>query len=249
MFAWTKIPWAAGDLDILKQARALWNAGQTNAALEHFREAADSNPRNVRALIEFAGALGKKYHVGEASRLLEQARQIAGDHPEIQSKIARCYVGFSQLAKSLECLEAIPLESRTPLIWGELAVYYEQMGRFDDAEDAINFCIDDAPDQLEPQLILARLLAHQGEYERAYSVLAHLLKRSRTQQPLLRIRALYRMGLVLDQLGEYGKAVAFVEQAKTIQKKIPNAEALGKKAFAQKCTAGSVLSPSRRRHD
>ena len=230
----------SNDCPALQLARETWKSGQTDLAVQQFQKAVEDQPKNFRALLECATALGKRYRISEAAALAAQARGMAAQDPQMLSAIARVQAGLCQLPDAVRCLESIPEGCRTPLINGELAVYYEQLGRLNDAEETINRSIDEAPDPPEPQLILARVLAHQGEFERAHSLLTYILRRADLDNPLLRIRGLYQLGMVLDQFGEFEKAVEAVEQAKAMQKRIPQAEQLAKSAMKRNARLAQV---------
>ena len=229
------------DLEILQRARNSWQAGQHDAALEQFESATREHPDNVRASLERATALGKRYRIHEACNLLNTARQRAGHLPHVAAKISGVYADLFRKHLAIECLEGIPEASRSPEIWGRLAVYYELSGRFEEAEEAINRCLDEEPDQPEPNLILARILNHQGHSERAFNVLDHLHKQLRKPPPLLAIRMLYDMAIVLDRLGQYESAVQAALAAKEIQKQKPGAVEQSQRIMQQGFDIGKIF--------
>jgi tetratricopeptide (TPR) repeat protein len=164
------------DFPLLREARSLWDGGRLEEALGAFRRAVDREPRNVKALLEAARALGARYEVAEAERLLDRADALAGDDPRVGAVYALSYRFLHRPGRGVEALE--PLRSRpgglAPDVLAELATLYEQAGRVREARDAIGECIDRAPGHPEPRLVLARLERRLGHTADAESILSEL---------------------------------------------------------------------------
>src|SRR5881394_354365 len=84
-------PMELSDVPLLREARGLWERGRLDAALDAFRRVVDQHPRNVKGLLEAARALGGRYEVAEAERLLGRAEALAGDDARVAPVIAQSY--------------------------------------------------------------------------------------------------------------------------------------------------------------
>ena len=144
--------------------------------------------------------------------------------------ISRLYCELQRPDLAIATLSEKKFSSNARVL-ADLAVYNEILGEFEIAEELINECIDRDPDQVEPELVLARILEHQGEYERAYRIVANILQQNRIANPKVAIRALYQLAQCLDQLGSYSKAFDTALKAKEIQRRIPGAKKLSQKGL------------------
>ena len=176
----------------------------------------------LRSSMEFVAAID----------VLETARPELDLNDDSARLIARLYCELQRPDLAIETLSGKAFASN-PRVLADLAVYREIQGQFEEAEELINECIDRDPDHVEPELVLARILEHQGEYERAYRILANIIKQNRLPKPIVAIRTLYQLAQCLDNLGSYADAFAAASQAKTIQRKIPQAQQLSQQGLQQ----------------
>ena len=122
----------------------------------------------------------------------------------------------------------------TAELFGQLAVYHELAGDFDEAMVAIRNAITDADHQPELQLIYARLLGHRGQHEQSSRILKQLVRRlTEASPPRLAIQAFYQLGISRDQRGQYRRAHEAVLRAKEIQKAAPNASRLARQTTSR----------------
>jgi tetratricopeptide (TPR) repeat protein len=220
------------DFPLLQSARALWSAGRHDEAADEFRRAVAAEPNNVRALIECARALGRRYEIAHAESLLERAAALAAANPLVMSQVAQSYRLVHRPARAIAVLEALrDTHSLPPLLMGELAVFYEHTNRLDEALGAITECIASAPAQVEPRLVLARIQRARGEALAARPLLEELTRLA-DATPLLRARAWSELCYLYDETGDYDGAVAAIEQAKTIVRSSPQAQRLAQRSLA-----------------
>ena len=220
------------DVPLLREARALWERGKLDAALDAFRRVVDQHPRNVKALLEAARAFGGRHEIAAAERLLDLAESLAGDDPRVAPVIAQSYKLIfrpHRATAALERLRSRPGVGLAPDMLAELATLYEQVGRVDDAYGAITECVERAPGQDEPRLVLARLERRRGNTAAADRILLDIT--SRAGHPILHVRAWGELCQLRDGEGDYDGAVAAIERAKTILRAMPEAVAHSKRAL------------------
>jgi tetratricopeptide (TPR) repeat protein len=153
------IPGLGVDLPELQKARALWQANRFNEALELFENAARKHPQNLVALIDASRALGARFEIDRAERLVERLLKVGGKRPEILHLAGQTYRMIFRPERAIACFEKVVAQSREiPDAFLELANLYERRHRLDEASELINGCLKIAPDYLEAELFQARLL-------------------------------------------------------------------------------------------
>jgi hypothetical protein len=232
-------PVAEPDIDDfaqLQEARAIWNRGERDAGLAHYRAAVAASPRNVRGLLEYARALGHAYRIAEAEGLLQQVRSLAGLDGRVVPPLAKSYQELCRPQQAIELLEAAREAKRlAPLLLGELALLYERSNQIDRAIAAIQECVAQAPGQPEPRLVLARLERRRGAVGTAETVLRELTATA-TGRPLLMVQAWTELCQLRDEQGDFDGAWDAIEQAKQWHRRFPEAEPMSRKAFALNAT-------------
>ena len=214
----------------LQTAFDSWKEGDRELALEKFEAVSRNYPDSAKASIELASALGRLYRIADAKQALMRARELAKNEPKTISEIARVYADIKRVPEAIDYLESLPADVKNPYILGQLAVYQEQAGQFEEAAGTIEECLESDPFAPEPILIEARILTHLGRFEESAEQLVDLLKHlddDSTHARLL-IRTMYQLGDIFDRMGEYEKAMDAVVKAKSLQRKLPNAEQLAK---------------------
>ncbi len=149
------------DFDALARARALWSSGALDAALAAFAVAVAARPTNVKALVEQARALGARFQIAEAGRLLDRALALAGDAPPLRTVVAASLSHLFRDERAAELLRA--MHPRSPAARAELAAACERMNRLDEALAEIDACLAAAPDVRELLLAKGRVLRRQGD--------------------------------------------------------------------------------------
>ncbi|MEO1774683.1 MAG: sulfotransferase [Pseudomonadota bacterium] len=216
------------DFPALQAARALWDQGATDRALESFDAAVRARPGNVKALLEAARAFGGRFEIARAEALLDQAVRLAGDDPAIAPQIAASYGRIFREQRAIGRLEAIA--QRSPQARAELAALYERAHRLDAALTEIDACIAAAPGAAEPRLARARLLRRRGEDDEAMAALEGL---TRPDLPAaLRAEAWTERCYLHDRAGEAAEAAAAIDQAHAILRALPQTAALLDRARA-----------------
>jgi tetratricopeptide (TPR) repeat protein len=183
-------------------------------------------------LVVHARNLCRQYRHSEAEDMLQRALEACGDDPESRSLVAQTYRLIQRPLIAIQLLESLRADhGLSPPLLGELAILYEQTNQTAAALTTIRECVDRAPGQLEPQLVLARILRETGDLQSARELLEAMLARS-DAAPLLSIRARTELGQLYDAQGNYAAAVAVVEPAKQMLRATNSAQRLADRATA-----------------
>ena len=137
---------------------------------------------SIHDIVVKVRALRKKSEFASAIDILKAATQDNISDTQQARTIARLYSDLQRPDLAIATLMKGGF-AENPQVLADLAVYHELVGDFKQAEALINDCIDLEPDPLEPQLVLARVLEHQGEYDRALRLVHHLLQHNRIDDP------------------------------------------------------------------
>jgi Flp pilus assembly protein TadD len=197
------------DFPALAEARALWAAGALDAALDRFRLASAARPRNLKALLETARALGARFETAEAERVLEGALALAGGDPRLVAAVAAGFARTFREQRAIALLET--LAPRPAAARAELAALYERVDRLDEALGEIDACIADAPDAAELRLARGRVLRRKGDAAAAERELRRALQSSRA--PLVSAEAWTELCYLRDAAGDAAGAVDAIERA------------------------------------
>jgi tetratricopeptide (TPR) repeat protein len=220
------------DFPLLQRARDLWARGSFDTAVEQYQAAVEAEPDNVRAIVECARALGQRYEIGRAETLLQRAVDLAGADREVAPWIAQSYRLLHRPFQAIAAFESLRGSGALPLpLLGELAVLYEQTNQLQKAVEAISECVEGAPGQVEPRLVLARIQRIRGELQVAETLLDDLVRRA-DAPAMLRVRAWTEMSHLRDQFGQYDAAIAAIEQAKQILRRGSHTEELARRGAA-----------------
>ncbi len=229
----TPLPAALSDFPTLAEARRLWSANQLDAALERFDAALLAEPENIKAMLEAARAFGQRHEIARAEELLEQASARAGQDPRIAPAIAQTWKRIFRPQRAIDAFEELK-RAATPLplpMLAELATLYEQTNQIDAALEAIQTCVQEAPNQPQPRLILARLKSRQGNPAEAERLLFDLTREEQVP-PMICVQAWGELCQLRDRQQDYAGAVAAIEAAKLILRQQPEAIRLSKQALS-----------------
>ncbi len=220
------------DFPELINARNLWNQSLVAKANQAFQLACDLRPKNVRARVEFARALGQQHRIELAEQLLDQAEAIANGDPRTLIVVAQSFRSIYRQPRAKRIFESLrSFDQLPPPILGELAVLYEQFGEFDAALETIEACVGFAPHRPEPKLIQARILRHLKRYDQAEHVLVELAA-FRNASPTLRIETSTELCHLFDATGRYAEAMAAIEAAKALTRGTEKAQRLRRQSAA-----------------
>src|SRR5688500_13650276 len=101
------IPGLGVDLPELQQARALWQVNRFDEALALFESAAERHPQNLVALIDASRALGARFEIARAEKLVDRLLQVAGSRADIVHLAAQTYRMIFRPEPAMRCFEKV----------------------------------------------------------------------------------------------------------------------------------------------
>jgi tetratricopeptide (TPR) repeat protein len=102
-----------------------------------------------------------------------------------------------------------------------LAAWYERERRLEDALQCVEAALAKHPQNGQAQCVKALLLHRNRRDAEAETLLRDLLKRD-SSDPNVRISSRHLLGVVLDQLGQYGEALRWLSESKALLRQTAN---------------------------
>lgn len=212
------IPGLGVDLPELRQARALWQVNRFDEALALFETAAETHPQNLVALIDASRALGARFEVARAEKIVERLLKLAGNRAEIVHLAGQTYRMIFRPEGAMRCFEkALSMNKGIPDAYLELAVLYDRRHRLDEALGLIEECLRRNPDYFEAELFRGRLLKRKKEHSRAESVFRGLTANEHAL-PVVRAQAWAEIAQMLDQQDRFREAMGAMLECKAIMR-------------------------------
>jgi tetratricopeptide (TPR) repeat protein len=206
------------DLPELQQARALWGANRFDEALQIFERAVEKHPQNLVALIDASRALGARFEIARAEKIVDRLLAAAGNRADIIHLAGQTYRMIFRPDQAMRCFEkALAMSKEIPDAYLELAVLYERRHRLDEALSLVNECSRRSPDYLEPQLFKARLLRRMKSHTDAETLLRALAAND-TAHPEIRAQAWAELAQLHDQHNQFREAMAAMSRCKEIMR-------------------------------
>src|ERR1700687_5167215 len=144
------IPGLGADLPELRQARALWQRNRFDDSLRLFEEAARKYPQNLVALIDGSRALGARFEIIRAERMLDRLMKFGAQQPDILHLAGQSYRMIFRPDKAMECFQRVlAMTKEIPDAYLELAILYERRHRVEEAFSLIEDCLRAEPDYWE----------------------------------------------------------------------------------------------------
>lgn len=212
------IPGLGVDLPELQQARALWQANRFDDALALFENTANRHPQNLVAQIDASRALGARFEIARAEKLVDRLLALAGNRPEIIHLAGQTYRMIFRPEQAIHCFEkTLAMTREIPDAFLELAVLYERRHRLDDALGLIDECLRGSPDYLEAELFKGRLLRRNKSQDQAETVFRTLAANAKTP-PVVRAQAWAEIAQMLDQRSQFRDAMSAMMKCKEIMR-------------------------------
>jgi tetratricopeptide (TPR) repeat protein len=212
------IPGLGVDLPELRQARALWQANRFDEALALFEHAAERHPQNLVALIDASRALGARFEVARAERIVDRMLKLAGHRADIIHLAGQTYRMIFRPEQAIRCFEKVlGMNKEIPDAYLELAVLYERRHRLDEALALIEECLRRFSDYFEAELFRGRLLRRKKQHTGAESVFRGLTANEKAL-PVVRAQAWAEMAQMLDQQDEFRDAMLAMIKCKEIMR-------------------------------
>jgi tetratricopeptide (TPR) repeat protein len=205
---------------MLQAAEEAWKRKDLEQCIEILERASRLDPANAGILLQLGRVYGLRCDYAAAERCFEKATRVAPKKAE------------ALVAAGIHCRDfrnpemagryfrlAVEQKDATPDMFIQLAEYYERLRRLDDANKLVERALQ-ANGACPPALLArARLDRQAGRLDEAERVLRSLPANS---DRIVRIRAGYELGGILDRQGRYDEAMAAFLEAKALLR--PDAE-------------------------
>ena len=212
------VPGLGVDLPELQQARALWGANRFDEALDLFERAVERHPQNFVALIDASRALGARFEIARAEKIVDRLLAAAGNRSDIIHLAGQTYRMIFRPDQAMRCFEkALAMTKEIPDAYLELAILYDRRHRLDEALALINECSRRSPDYLEAQLFKARLLRRTKSHTDAENLLRALAAND-SAHPVIRAQAWAELAQHLDQQNQFREAMAAMLKCKELMR-------------------------------
>ena len=195
------------DVPELRQARALWQTGRFDDALNLFSAAVRKYPQNLVALVDASRAFGARFEIDRAEEMLDRLAKVGKSNPEVMHLAGQSYRMIFRPEKAIRCFErALAVNRRNPDTFLELAVLYERRHHLAEALAMVEDCLRVEPGYAEAELFKGRLLRRLKEAAAAEELFRRLAD-SEQAHPLVRAQSWAEIAQKLDQDGDYDGAV------------------------------------------
>jgi tetratricopeptide (TPR) repeat protein len=203
---------AAPSQQMYADAMMLRNSGQFEAAKKKYEDILRAWPKEARAIAGLGSCL---ISLGQRERGLEEVRRAVKSDPDDLISINELTVILFNLGKVEESLKwakrAVKMGPQGAKTYAMVANCYEKLHRIEEALAANRLAQNANPQNKYLKLQEAKLIARNGDYERAQTILRETT-RAPGLQPELKRQVFGELGRVLDKLERYDLAYeAFVQ--------------------------------------
>jgi tetratricopeptide (TPR) repeat protein len=144
-------------------------------AIGEFQKIVDLQPRDVESRMVLGQLYTVKHQADKAEAEFKSAEAIEPDSEEVVLNLARLYAESGDIKKSIQVIEAVPQESRTPKMEFTLGAAYDQQKQTKDAIAAYKRAADLEPGDLQTIDALAQALLNDDQLDEAlkqYKIIA-----------------------------------------------------------------------------
>ena len=202
------------DVPEVRQARALWQTGRFDDALNLFEAAVRKYPQNLVALVDASRAFGARFEIDRAEEMLDRLSKLGKNNAEVLHLAGQSYRMIFRPEKAIRCFERVlTVTRRNPDTFLELAVLYERRHRLAEAMAMAEDCLRAEPGYQEAQLFKGRLLRRLKESVAADGLFRSLADNAQAH-PLVRAQAWAEIAQRLDNEGDYDGAMQAMTRCK-----------------------------------
>jgi len=177
-------------------------------AIAEFEKIVELQPRNVENRMVLGQLYTVEHQPQKAEDEFKSAEAIEPDSEEVVLNLARLYAESGDIQKSIQVIEAVPEESRTPKMEFTLGAAYDQLKQTKNAIAAYKRAADLEPGDLQTIDALAQALLNDDQLDEAlkqYKIIA--------EDDPENGEALVHMAEIQRRQGKYEDALATVQKA------------------------------------
>jgi len=200
--------------------------GRHVPALASYRNLTQQFPGVSQLWAEMSIAAAGNLDFPLADQTSQRAAELASADANLLVSIGQHYHRLRRLEQAGTCFEqAVAADPDSVHAQLSLAAWYERDRRLDDAWNCVETCLASHPHDGRALYFKAFLLHRKGHDGEVETALRDLLK-SADLPADARCSASHLLGVVLDSVGQYGEALAWLEKAKNLQRQMSNTTAL-----------------------
>jgi tetratricopeptide (TPR) repeat protein len=221
-----KLERSPGEVARWQRAQQQLLAGRASAALPVYRELTQRFPGILNLWFELGAAAAGELDFALALQAFDRAGQLASANASVLVMLGGQYHRLRQIDRARACfqqaVEADPSSTHARLSW---AAWLERERRLDEAAAQTEACL--ARNPKDPAALYYRaFLLHRADRHAEAEILLRDLARGDVRDPNVKVSCLHLLGVVLDELGQYGEAMEWLLKAKALTRQINNVPVL-----------------------
>lgn len=189
-------------------------AARHNAALAGYRELVRQYPGVEQLWFELGLAATGDLELSTAAEAFGRAGELAAKDASFQVLLGQQFHRLRRLDRARACFErAVQAEPHSVHAQLSLAAWYEREQRLEEASNCVSTALDRHPGNAQVLCFKALLLHRQKRHTEAETILRDLITRD-AGDANVKVTSRHLLGLVLDQLGQYGEALRWLSESK-----------------------------------
>ncbi|HEV2211623.1 MAG TPA: sulfotransferase [Verrucomicrobiae bacterium] len=202
------------DLARWEEAQKLLLSGEPNRATALYRALVSRYTQIPELWFEFGNASAGVLDFAQTDQAYQNAMRLAAGNASLLVSIGQQYQGLRKLDQARAAFEcAVASEPASVDARISLAAWFEKQRRLAEAWECVQACLAQHPRDDQARYFHAFLLHRQGRNTDAESALRDLL-RAEPQYPYVKYASRHLLAVVLDQLGQYGQALRWLQESK-----------------------------------
>jgi len=201
---------------MLQAAEQAWKAKDFQTNIELLERASRFDPANSGILLQLGRMHGLRYDYASAERCFERAVGVAPQKTEALALAGINSRDFRNPEIAVRYFQrAVAQKNAAPEMLADLAELYERLRRVEDADQLIERALQLSGSCALALLGRARLDRQRGHLDKAEKLLRAF---PADADRIIRVRARYELGGILDRQGRYDEAMTAFLEAKAILK-------------------------------
>jgi tetratricopeptide (TPR) repeat protein len=201
-------------------------AGRHAPALAGYRDLVGRWPTVAQLWFEMGIAAGGDLDYALADQSFRRAMELAPYDSSLLILIGQHYHRFRNMSQTTACFErAVAADPTSAEARNSLATWFERERRLGEAQETVDACLAQNPQDSQALYLRALLLHRHGRHAKAETALRDLLKTD-SLDPQVKSSSLHLLGVIMDELGQYGEAMRALGEAKLELRKLTDTSKL-----------------------
>jgi tetratricopeptide (TPR) repeat protein len=214
------------DLAWWEKAKGHLFSGQYRAAVGAYGQLLHRYPAVAELWFELGNAASGALDFTQANQAYRRALELAPSNARLLLLVGQQYQGLRQLDQARACFErAVAVDPALMDARISLALWFERERRLTQAWDCVQECLAQNPNDDQARYLHAFLLHRLGRNAEAEPALRQLVS-SEIKYPYVKYASRHLLGVVLDQLGQFGEALRWLVEAKALVRQLTDTSLL-----------------------